>query len=81
MSKIIRISDQSSDKLDSLTKLTGQPKQKVLDLALTHYAYEQTLKKSNKQYAALKKDSQAWKEMQEEHAAFDVTLSDGLEDD
>lgn len=81
MSKLLRIGDATVDKLESLSKLTGQSKQKILDRAITVYAYEQTLKKANEQYAALKKDSKAWKEMQAEHRAWNVVLEDGLKDD
>ena len=66
MSKIIKISDLAANKLESLSKLTEQSKQKILDRAVTFYVYEQILKKANEQYAVLKKNSKAWKEMQEE---------------
>ncbi|MCF7899605.1 hypothetical protein K9L05_03085 [Candidatus Babeliales bacterium] len=81
MSKLIRISDISADKLESLSKLTGQSKQKIFDKVLTLYTYEQTLKKANEQYAVLKKNKKAWKEMQEEYKDWDVTLGDGAKDD
>ena len=81
MSKLMRISDLTVERLESLSKLTGQSKQKLMDRAVTIYTYELMLKRSNEQYAALKKDPKAWKEMQEEQEAWDVTLMDGLEDD
>lgn len=77
MSKLMRISDLAANKLESLCKLTGQSKQKILDKAVTLYAYEQTLKNANEQYAALKKDSKAWREMQKEYELWDITLQDG----
>jgi len=77
----MRISDLAVDKLESLSALTGQSKQKILDQALTRYVYEQTLKRANEQYAALKEDSKTWKEIQEELGDWDVTLEDGLKDD
>ena len=81
MSKLIRINDSTVERLESLSKLTGESKQKLMDNAVTAYAYEQILKKSNEQYAALKKDPKAWKEMAEERKTWDITLVDGLEDD
>ncbi len=80
MSKITRISDKAAHKLESLSKLTGLSKQKILDQAITRYVYEQILKKANEQYAALNKDPQAWKELQEELEVWDVTLADGFND-
>lgn len=76
----MRISDIAASKLELLSALTGQSKQKILDQAVMHYVYEQTLKKANDQYAALKKDQEAWKEMQEECKLWDVSLEDGLKD-
>jgi hypothetical protein len=81
MSKLMRIGEATAGKIESLSKLTGLSKQKILDEAITAYVYEQTLKKANEQYAALKKDRKAWKEMQEEHKAWNVVLKDGLKDD
>lgn len=77
----MRISDLSATNLESLSKLTGQSKQRILDKAITLYTYEQKLKKANEQYATLKKDSRAWKKMQDEHKDWDATLADGLKDD
>ena len=77
----MRIGDAAAEKIESLSKFTGLSKQKILDKAITLYAYEQTLKKANEQYAALKKDSKAWQEMQEEHEIWDAALKDGLKDD
>jgi hypothetical protein len=81
MSKLMRISDLTINKLESLSKLTGQTKQKILDRAVTLYAYEQILKKANIQYATLKKNTKAWKDIQKEHALWDITLNDGLKND
>lgn len=81
MSKLIRVSDLAANKLESLSKLTGESKQKIFDRALTFYSYEQKLKKANEQYATLKKNTKAWKAMQEEYKAWDVTLEDGIKDD
>ena len=81
MSKLIRISETTAHQLESLSKLTGESKQKLLDSAVTFFVYEQTLKKANEQYAVLKKNAQASKEIEEEREAWDHTLEDGLEND
>lgn len=81
MSKLIRISDPSAQKLESLSELTGQSKQKLLDQAITLFAHEQILKKANEQYTLIKNDPQAWKELEDERKEWDITLADGLNDD
>jgi len=81
MSKLMRINDSTVEKIEELSKITGQTKQKIMDRAITIYSYEQMLKKANEQYAILKSDPQAWKEMQHEREAWDTTLMDGLKDD
>ena len=81
MSKLMRISEIAAEKLESLSNLTGQSKQKILDKAVELYVYEQLLKKANDQYAAIKADPLAWKEMHEETSEWDCTLSDGLKND
>lgn len=42
---------------------------------------ENILKQANEAYALEKKNSREWQENQEELALWDVTLSDGLDDD
>lgn len=81
MSKLMRISEAAAQQLEALSELTGQSKQKVLDQAITRYSYEQILRKSNEQYAALKKDSKACAEMQAELTDWNATLKDGIDDD
>jgi hypothetical protein len=39
---------------------------------------EEFIKKANREYARLKNDSIAWKEMQKELEEWDITLLDGL---
>jgi hypothetical protein len=41
--------------------------------------YEQILRTANKQYAALRKSPEGWKELLAEREEWDVTLGDGLE--
>lgn len=53
----------------------------LLDKAAELLARHDFLEKTNRQYAALKKDPQAWKEELEERGHWDATLLDGLQDD
>lgn len=81
MSKLMRISDASVERLNDLSNLTGEPKQKIIDHAILLYQHEQLLKKANQQYVALKKDPIAWQEIQQENDDWDAVLSDGIKDD
>jgi len=49
--------------------------------AVELYRRQLFLEKVNAAFAALKTDPQAWKEEQEERAAWDAALLDGLKDD
>ena len=80
MSKLMRISDISIQRINSLSDLTGESKQKIIDRALMFYEHEQLLKKANEQYAAIKKDPKALREMQAEMDEWDVTLGDEVDD-
>ncbi|WP_367565054.1 toxin-antitoxin system protein [Acetomicrobium flavidum] len=66
--------------LQSLSAQTGRKMQEILGEAVELYRRKLLLDKANAAFAALKADSQAWKEEQEERAAWDVTLLDGLKD-
>lgn len=81
MSKIIRISDSSAKNLDELSKMTHKPKQKIIEKALEVYAREQFLKKSAEAYRLLKENPKLYQEFKEELQEWDVTLSDGLDDE
>jgi hypothetical protein len=54
--------------------------QEILGEAVELYRRKLLLDKANAAFAALKADSQVWKEEQEERAAWDVTLLDGLKE-
>ena len=81
MPKMIRLSDTANDQLDKMSAETDEPKQQLLDKAVELLARRYFLEKTNRQYAALKKDPQAWKEELEERELWDATLLDGLQGD
>jgi len=66
--------------LQDLSAQTGRKMQEILGEAVELYRRKLLLDKANAAFAALKADSQAWKEEQEERATWDVTLLDGLKD-
>jgi len=77
----IRITPHSKSVLRLLAKREGKPMQAVLDEAIEHYQRDKFLDEVNLAYAALRKDSKAWKQEQAERALWDKTLSDGLNDE
>ncbi|WP_213697661.1 toxin-antitoxin system protein [Acetomicrobium sp.] len=79
-SSTVRIDSATHKMLQSLSAQTGRKMQEILGEAVELYRRKLLLDKANAAFAALKADSQAWKEEQEERAAWDVTLLDGLKD-
>ena len=75
----IRVSTQTRDALGELARSAGVSVQEVVDQAIEAYRRERVLNATNAAYAALRADPKAWKEIQEERAAWDATLGDGLE--
>jgi len=53
--------------------------QQVVEEALEVYRRQRILEATNKAYAELRADKEAWTDLQEERRIWDVTLADGLE--
>ncbi|CUS04118.2 conserved protein of unknown function [Candidatus Promineifilum breve] len=51
----------------------------IVEEAIEAYQGQRLLEATNAAYAALQNDPQAWLELLEERAEWDVTLADGLE--
>ena len=82
MSKLIRINDAANKNLEDLVKITGRPRQVLLQKALEDYLKREFILKANEEISAYKQDDpQGWKEMMEEFEEWDITLLDGLEDE
>ncbi|MEN2996929.1 MAG: toxin-antitoxin system protein [Acetomicrobium sp.] len=79
-SSTVRIDSSTHKMLQSLSAQTGRKMQEILGEAVEMYRRKLLLDKANAAFAALKADSEAWKEEQEERAAWDVTLLDGLKE-
>lgn len=77
----IRISDKARQVLKELAGKERKPMQAILDKAIEAYRRLLFLEEANTAYAALRANPEAWKAELEERAAWDATLSDGLEDD
>ncbi|KRT34480.1 hypothetical protein [Acetomicrobium hydrogeniformans] len=80
-SSTVRIDSSTHKMLQSLSAQTGRKMQEILGEAVELYRRKLLLDKANAAFAALKADSQACKEEQEERAAWNVTLLDGLKGD
>jgi len=77
----IRLRESTHKTLKSLAKMTGKPLQDVLEEALEEKTRRVYLEGLNADYAALKKDTRAWKALRAEVGDWDATLKDGLEEE
>ncbi len=78
-SAMVRISEQSHHRLRELAAQSGEPMQTVIDKALEQYRRQRFLEECYAAYCVLQQDPVAWADYQQELAAWDVTLLDGLE--
>ncbi len=81
MSAMVRVTDETHAALRDLSRELDEPMQEVLARAVEEYRRHRILELSNQAYAALRADPMALQEIQEELAAWDSTLADGLEAD
>jgi predicted transcriptional regulator len=75
----VRISRQAYDMLRQLADRRGESMQAVLGKALEAYRRQVFLEDANADYEALQRDPKAWAKYQQELAAWDATLMDGLD--
>ncbi len=81
MSKMIRMTEETSGYLDELAKETSKPKQDLLAQAIWELYKRNFFERLNEAYINLKKDPVAWEEELAERRLWDVTLLDGLNED
>lgn len=81
MSKIVRVNQKTMVALSKMSEQSGLSRQKVLDKAVDAYFVEMFMKEAKRAYQVLQSDPIAWAEEQKELALWDITLSDGLEDE
>ncbi len=79
-SSTVRISNAAKETLKRLAAQTGRKMQAVLDEAVELYRRQCFLEEANAAFAALRKDREAWAAEEEERAAWDATIADGLDD-
>ena len=81
MSTMVRVTDETRVALRYLAEDMNEPMQQVLAKAVEAYRRQRILEQTNAAYATLRSDRQAWQEILDERAEWDVTLTDGLEAD
>jgi len=80
MAANVRIQPDSYAKLRQLASSAGATMPEVLAEAIDELYRKRFLDECNRAYARLRADPKAWKQELDERRAWDVTLSDGLED-
>ena len=75
----IRVTSETHEILRTLAGQENLPIQSLVHMAVSEYRRRQILEAGNLAYAALRAEPAALAEELEERAAWDVTLSDGLD--
>lgn len=76
----IRVTDDTHKKLRDLAKTARQPMHELVAQAIKEYEERRFWDDVNAAYARLQADAEAWKEVLEERAMWDIGLQDGLKD-
>jgi hypothetical protein len=77
----VRISSTSHEILRRLAREEKQPMQVILDKAVEQYRRAKFLNGVNTDFAALRNEAGAWKEVLAERRFWETTTADGLEDE
>ena len=72
----VRLSEETRAVLRELAHDSDESMQAVLAKAVEAYRRQRVLEATNLDYESLHADAAAWKEVQEERAAWDSTLAD-----
>ena len=78
-STMIRVPAETHRTIRQLVDVTGETMQQVVATAIEEYRRKLFWEKTNASYAALREDPTAWQEELDERAAWDASLSDGVE--
>ena len=76
----VRIDEVSHKVLREMAEMRGSSMQALLAQAIEELRRKLLLDEINQGFAALRQDPKAWKQEQDERAAWDATLSDALDD-
>lgn len=81
MTRMVRASDETLDRLRRLREVTGESTAELLDRAVELLEQDRFLDAANASFAALRADPDAWREDQSERDLWEGTLADGLTDE
>jgi len=76
----VRMTEETRAVLRELARESNETMQQVLAKAVEAYRRRWILERHNAAYSALRADPEAWREVLEERAAWDVTLADGSQE-
>lgn len=79
----VRISQRTHDEVNEIRQLSQQKRsiQEIIAEAVEEYRRKIIFEKANAAYEALRNDPSAWQEELEEHALWEGTLADGLQEE
>lgn len=78
MSLNVVISEKSSQTVTRISERCGLSISKVLDEAIENYRRQKFLEETDRAFAALKTDADAWRTEQTERDLWEQTLTDGV---
>lgn len=78
---MVRVSEQTRDRLRELATKDNESLQTVVDRAVEDYRRRRILEETNAAYAALRADPVDWQAELDERRLWDSTLMDGLDPD
>jgi hypothetical protein len=77
----VRVNRATIGAISRLAQETGLPQKEIVALAVERLRRHRILASANAGFAAMKKDSLAWREELEERRGWETTLADGLSDE
>ena len=75
----IQVSPQAQNAIHQLSVKTARPAGEIVERAVEELRRKLLFEEANATYAALQQQPDLWREIEQEDAAWDVTLADGLE--
>lgn len=76
-----RISEPTRKVLRKLAEESGESMQAILEKAIEVYRRQRFLEETNRAFEALRANSERWETEQAEREAWDITLTDGFEEE
>ncbi len=81
MARTARLTQRGDALVQELHLLTGKPRTEIIESALESYRHQERMYALNASFKKLKSDPEKWEEEQDERAALEGTLMDGLDDE